>query len=81
MDNNKDASWYIKWIASIILLAGLSIRVLDYDGEYRIHDQILTLFGAIGWFIVGWLWRDRSIMVCNGMYSIVLTSFIIIALI
>ena len=74
---NKDASWYIKWFASIALLLGLSIRVLD-EGSYNTFDYIFTLIGAIGWFIVGRLWNDRSIMICNGAYTVVLITTLII---
>ena len=77
----KDLAWHIKWIASIVLLIGLMIRVLDTEGEYRRADQFFTLLGAIGWLYVGWLWHDRSIMVCNFVYSVVLISFLFIALI
>lgn len=75
---NKDASWYIKWFASIALLIGLSIRVLDLEGNYNTFDYIFTLIGAIGWFITGRLWNDRSIMICNGAYTIVLITTLII---
>ena len=61
-------SWYVKWIASIIILVAVVFRSIGYH-EY---DLWLSLFGIMGWFWVGLLWHDRSLIVLNGILAFVL---------
>lgn len=73
---DKDLSWYVKWVSSIILLTGLSVRALDVAGDYRSIDQALNLAGVFGWLIVGFLWRDRSIIITQAAGSAMLLYFL-----
>ena len=73
----KDLSWYVKWVASIVLLTGLSVRALDVDGNYRALDQALNLAGVFGWLIVGFLWRDRSIIITQVAGCAMLMYFLL----
>ena len=57
-----DLSWYVKWAASILILIALTIRAADYP---RIWDMWFGFFGMIGWTWVGFLWKDRAILVLN----------------
>tara|TARA_B100001063_G_scaffold121412_1_gene113363 strand:+ start:1633 stop:1923 length:291 start_codon:yes stop_codon:yes gene_type:complete len=59
-----DISWYIKWIASIFILCALSVRGVD---GYQMYDLILSIFGIAGWLIVSILWKDRALLVLNGV--------------
>ncbi len=45
----KTWDWYIKWIASIILLSAMVIRGL---GNYQLADMCLSLAGCLGWVFV-----------------------------
>lgn len=76
----KDASWYLKWSASILLLIGLTIRVADIQGEYRFYDNLFSLLGALCWVAVGRLWKDNAILLTNSPYVIMLAIAIIMAL-
>lgn len=68
--------WYIKWLASIIILCAITIRSAGVP-ELMIWDMVLSSIGAVGWFIVGFIWKDRAVMVLNGVIAIILFSGII----
>ena len=59
-----DISWYVKWIASSFVLAAMSMRGIE---GFQLYDLILSLFGIGGWLIVSVLWRDRALIVLNGV--------------
>ena len=59
-----DISWYVKWIASAFVLAAISIRGIE---GLQFYDLVLSLFGIAGWLIVSVLWRDRALIVLNGV--------------
>ena len=68
-----DLSWFIKWMGSILLIIGLSLRS---GGIYPL-DLYFTLVGSLLWTYVGMLWHDRSIMLVNmACFSIVLSGII-----
>ncbi len=56
--------WYVKWIASVVLLCAFSVRGIP---EYALYDQILSLTGLILWFWVSLIWNDRALMILNGV--------------
>jgi len=60
----QDLSWYVKWTASIFILGSMSIRGVE---GLQIYDLLLSLIGVIGWMIVGLLWRDRALILLNGV--------------
>ena len=59
----NDLSWYIKWIASAFILASMAMRGKEALVDY---DIALSLIGVTGWFIVGFLWNDRALILLNG---------------
>ena len=60
----QDLSWYIKWISSFFILASMSMR----GGEgLQMYDLILSLIGVAGWMWVGFLWKDRALILLNGV--------------
>jgi hypothetical protein len=58
-----DLSWYIKWTASAFILASMTMRGKEALVDY---DITLSLIGVCGWFIVGFLWNDRALILLNG---------------
>lgn len=64
-----DASWYIKWIASMFILSSMSIRGIEGLGNY---DLILSIVGVTGWLTVGILWKDRALVLLNGVGLIIM---------
>ena len=60
-----DVSWYIKWIASFFIIIGMMLTSLDVS-LYPIN-LFFHLIGVGGWFLVGMLWHDRSLILLNGI--------------
>ena len=59
----QDLSWYIKWTSSAFILASMTMRGKEALVDY---DITLSLIGVTGWFIVGFLWNDRALILLNG---------------
>ena len=57
------ADWYIKWIASVFVLAAMSMRGIP---ECQFYDLVLSIIGIFGWVIVSVLWRDRALIILNS---------------
>ena len=55
--------WYIKWIASVILVGGV---ILTSNNIYPLN-LIVHAIGMFGWFIVAIIWNDRALLVINAV--------------
>ena len=60
----KDASWYIKWASTAILLVAITSRAA---GGPQLLDFILSITGTLGWTVVGFMWHDRALMILNSV--------------
>ena len=56
--------WYLKWVASIIVLCAMSIRGVS---EYAQIDLYLSIIGIGLWLWVSLIWNDRALILLNGM--------------
>ena len=66
--------WYIKWVASLFLLSSQSIRGMPELGQ---TDLVLSLVGVFGWLIVSVIWRDRALIMLNGVgFALLLRNLI-----
>jgi len=63
----QDLSWYVKWTASCFILASMSIRGIPEPSYLQLLDTVLSLIGVTGWMIVGLLWKDRELILLNGV--------------
>ena len=61
--------WYVKWVASILLLTAMAIRAAQYD---PFLDLCLSLTGMIGWIYVSLVWKDRAMIMLNGVATFIL---------
>lgn len=68
--------WYIKWTASILILSAISVRASGIP-ELHLLDMILSWVGVLLWFIVSILWKDRALILLNGVSGIILFSGLI----
>ena len=58
-----DLSWYIKWIASVFIIAGMALTSANiFPLNIFIHG-----IGVTGWLIVGMLWHDRALIFLNAV--------------
>ena len=56
--------WYIKWIASVLLLIGMSLRGIDGYGH---SDLTFSCVGIFLWLIISVMWNDRDLIVLNAV--------------
>ena len=68
-----DLSWYIKWSASVFIIIGMLMSSLNLFP----YNLFLHLIGVSGWFVVGMLWHDRSLIVVNAIAVFIFLSGII----
>ena len=55
--------WYIKWVASIFILAAMSVRGVD---GFVLYDLWASVIGISLWLVVSILWKDRALVLLNG---------------
>ena len=70
----QDLSWYLKWIASVFILASVSIRGIE---GLQLYDIILSIIGVSGWMVVGLLWKDRALILLNSVAIFIFASGIL----
>lgn len=56
--------WYLKWFSSLVVLAAMSIRGIE---NLVYWDLILSIIGITGWLAVSVLWKDRALILLNGV--------------
>ena len=56
--------WYIKWVASVFVLAAMSMRGIPelQTWELGLSGICITL-----WLVVSILWKDRALILLNGV--------------
>ena len=64
-----DLSWYIKWVASLMLMIAVCFRAADFN---HMFDLYFSFMGTTGWLLVGFLWHDRALIFLNAVLSTVL---------
>ena len=69
-----DLSWYIKWIASLMLMIAVCFRAADVS---HMFDLYFSFTGTVGWLVVGFLWHDRALIFLNAVLSTVLLTGIL----
>ena len=75
---NSGASWYVKWTASSFILASMSIRGVE---GLQMYDLVLSIIGVSGWMWVGFLWKDRALILLNGVGIILFINTLIRSLV
>ena len=58
------SAWYIKWVASVFILAAMSIRGVS---ELVWYDLVGSIIGIFLWLIVSILWKDRALIILNAV--------------
>ena len=64
MDRPNGIDWYIKWIASIMLMIAVCFRAADVS---HMFDLYFSFMGTVGWLLVGFLWHDRALIFLNAV--------------
>jgi len=71
----ENFDWYIKWVASILILISLAMRSAGID--YRMYDLGFGLCGIILWTWVSIIWRDRALIMLNAISGFMLAVTIL----
>jgi len=69
----QDATWYVKWTVSIIMLLGMALGRGTGNPEWQIYDTTASWIGALGWYWVGYKWGDRAMQLVNGVMLFICT--------
>ena len=56
-------SWWLKWVASIILMFGMIATTNDLYP----YNMFLQFMGVAGWLWVAIFWNDRALIVLNAV--------------
>ena len=64
--------WYLKWVASIIILISLAARSAGPD--LRHFDMGFGIFGIALWLWVSIIWKDRALIMLNAVSLFMLMS-------
>lgn len=67
--------WYVKWVA--VAFAVVAVLCRTTPEIPLIYDMAFSIVATMGWFLVGWAWHDRSLMVLNSILTFVLASGIL----
>ena len=73
MNRPDGIDWYIKCFASIVLIIGAATTAMDMY-PYNMYFQFT---GITCWLVVGWIWKDWSLIVVNIVGSLILLAGII----
>ena len=68
----ENFDWYLKWVASVIVLLSLAMR--SAGPEYRIYDLSFGVVGIALWLWVSVIWRDRALVMLNGVSLFMLVT-------
>lgn len=67
----QTVDWYIKWVASVILLAAMVVRS---SGISNFLDNVLSFIGCLGWLFVAFIWKDRALIILNAVACFILLT-------
>lgn len=56
-----NATWYLKWIATVVLIVGTGVNSLGYYPE----GPMLLVLGGVFWTTVSIMWKEPSLIVTN----------------
>ena len=56
--------WYIKWVASALVLTSMGVRGIP---ELVVVDLTSSILGVFLWLVVSILWKDRALIILNGV--------------
>ena len=56
--------WYLKWVASALILTSMGVRGIP---ELVVIDLTSSILGVGLWLVVSILWKDRALIILNGV--------------
>ena len=71
----EDFDWYLKWVASLIIIVSLAFRAAG--PEWRSYDLGFGVVGIALWVWVSVIWRDRALIMLNAVSLFILATAIL----
>jgi len=68
--------WYLKWVASILMLIAMALRGIP---DLVLVDISISLVGISLWLWVSILWKDRALILVNGVGLVLLLKNFIVS--
>ena len=62
----RDTTWYLKWIATVILIVGTAINSAGFHPE----GPIMLFVGGLIWLVVSIRWKEASLIVTNAVMAL-----------
>lgn len=62
--DERTVDWYVKWVASVLILISIAFRAAD---GYAVWDLAFGTGGVVGWLTVSIMWKDRALILLNGV--------------
>ena len=56
--------WYLKWVASALILTSMAVRGIP---ELVVVDLTSSILGVFLWLLVSIIWKDRALIILNGV--------------
>ena len=56
--------WYLKWVASALILTSMAVRGIP---ELVVIDLTSSIMGVFLWLLVSMIWKDRALIILNGV--------------
>ena len=70
--NRKGIDWYLKWASTILILTSVAFR--SAGPEWRFFDLTFGVVATMGWTVVSVMWKDRALILLNGVMGFLLLS-------
>ena len=61
----------IKWISSVLIIISM---ILTASGDYHPYNLYIAVPATIGWIVVSFCWKDKSLILMN---TIALTIYLL----
>ena len=61
----------VKWISSVLIIISM---ILTASGDYHPYNLYIAVPATMGWIIVSFAWRDKSLILMN---TIALTIYLL----
>lgn len=71
----RGVDWYLKWFSTVLILTSVAFR--SAGPEYRDWDITLGFLATCGWTCVSIMWKDRALILLNGVMGCLLASSLI----
>ena len=52
----------IKWISSVLIIISM---ILTASGDYHPYNLYIAIPATIGWIVVSFAWKDKSLILMN----------------